>query len=139
MVCKVCGSEVRETARFCGKCGAPIVRGDAPEQRAANAPADAAPAENKPDPDNPDALPKEDLVPLTTPQCVWMLLAMLIPVLNVILMLKWAYSERGNESRRSFARAGLILLGIVLAVLIVVLASVLAGLQMGWLTVPHLM
>ncbi len=137
MKCRVCGRELRETARFCGKCGAPVVRMEAAAQHPGEPYADPVPAGGRYDPDNPDHLPKEDLVPLTTAQCVWLLVAMLVPVLNVILMLKWAYSERGNESRRSLARAGLILLGVVLAVLIVVLACILAGLQMGFITVPR--
>lgn len=140
MICKFCGKEIGAGARFCQNCGAAVsVQQDMPCGGVqSNVPRQES-QEKKADPDNPDALPKEDLVPLTTSQCVWIIAAMLVPVLNLILMLKWAYAERGNESRRSFARAGLILMGSLIGIIVVVLAGILVGLNMGWITVPHLL
>ena len=77
----------------------------------------------------------EDMIPLTTGQCVGILLALCVPVLNLVLMLKWAYAARGNESRRSLARAGLILTGVCIGASIVVLAAVTFAVSMGLVSV----
>ena len=80
-------------------------------------------------------IPPEDMIPLTTGQCVGILLALCVPVLNLVLMLKWAYAARGNESRRSLARAGLILTGVCIGASIVVLAAVTFAVSMGLVSV----
>ena len=80
-------------------------------------------------------VPPEDMIPLTTGQCVGILLALYVPVLNLVLMLKWAYAARGNESRRSLARAGLILTGVCIGASIVVLAAVTFAVSMGLVSV----
>ena len=94
MVCKKCKSVLAADALYCEKCGFPVKK--RPAAKKAEMP----------------------LVPLTTAQCVGILLAFCVPVLNLILMLVWAYAPQGNESRRSMARAGLILFGAVLALAI---------------------
>ena len=80
-------------------------------------------------------VPPEDMIPLTTGQCVGILLALCVPVLNLVLMLKWAYAARGNESRRSLARAGLILTGVCIGASIVVLAAVTFAVSLGLVSV----
>lgn len=80
-------------------------------------------------------IPPEDMIPLSTGQCVGILLALCVPVLNLVLMLKWAYAARGNESRRSLARAGLILTGVCIGASIVVLAAVTFAVSMGLVSV----
>lgn len=80
-------------------------------------------------------IPPEDMIPLTTGQCVGILLALCVPVLNLVLMLKWAYAAQGNESRRSLARAGLILTGVCIGASIVVLAAVTFAVSMGLVSV----
>ena len=75
------------------------------------------------------------MIPLTTGQCVGILLALCVPVLNLVLMLKWAYAARGNESRRRLARAGLILTGVCIGASIVVLAAVTFAVSMGLVSV----
>ena len=82
-----------------------------------------------------EPIPPEDLVPLTTAQCVGVLLAFCVPVLNLILMLKWAYAARGNESRRSLARAGLILTGVCICAAIAALAVFTFAVSMGLVSV----
>ncbi len=96
MVCKKCKSVLAADALYCEKCGFPVKK--RPAAKKAEMP-----------------LAPQALVPLTTAQCVGILLAFCVPVLNLILMLVWAYAPQGNESRRSMARAGLILFGAVLA------------------------
>ena len=82
-----------------------------------------------------EPIPPEDLIPLTTAQCVGVLLAFCVPVLNLILMLKWAYAARGNESRRSLARAGLILTGVCIGAAIAALAVFTFAVSMGLVSV----
>lgn len=100
MNCEKCKSALAEDALYCEKCGAPV--------------------KNRLGMD--DAcrpLAPQALMPLTTAQCVGILLAFCVPVLGLILMVIWAYAPQGNESRRSMARAGLILFGAVLALAII--------------------
>ena len=64
------------------------------------------------------------------------LLALCVPVLNLVLMLKWGlWPGQGNESRRSLARAGLILTGVCIGASIVVLAAVTFAVSMGLVSV----
>lgn len=47
------------------------------------------------------------------------LLLLCIPVANIILLFVWAFGT-GNENRRNYARAGLILAGIVILLYIII-------------------
>ena len=158
MICEKCGEPIAQDALYCENCGAraalqadaaqnaaqarsasaresmPLDEGGSPEQENP-APGDAArpgrkrrraKREKMPPADPP--IPPEDMIPLTTGQCVGILLALCVPVLNLVLMLKWAYAARGNESRRSLARAGLILTGVCIGVLAAVTFAVSMGL-----------
>ena len=51
------------------------------------------------------------------------------------MMLIWAYAPEGNESRRSLARAGLILLGMALLLAILGLSIFLVLLNTGMISV----
>lgn len=118
MVCKKCKSPLAEDALYCEKCGAPVKK-----KRMAKKPQN---------PEEP--LAEEALVPLTTAQCVGILLTLCVPVLNLIWMVIWAYAPQGNENRRSLARAGLILCGAVLALAILGLLAFLILANTGAIT-----
>ena len=158
MICEKCGEPIAQDALYCENCGArAALQADAAQNaaqaRSASArksmPLDENPAsedaarpgrkrrrakrEKMPPADPP--IPPEDMIPLTTGQCVGILLALCVPVLNLVLMLKWAYAARGNESRRSLARAGLILTGVCIGASIVVLAAVTFAVSMGLVSV----
>lgn len=115
MVCKKCKSVLAEDALYCEKCGKPVKR--KPAAKKAEAP-----------------LAPEALWPLTTAQCVGILLAFCVPLLNLILMVIWAYAPQGNENRRSLARAGLILCGAVLVLAIMGLSAFLILVNTGAIT-----
>ena len=165
MICEKCGEPIAQDALYCENCGAraalqadaaqnaaqarsasarksmPLDEGGSPEQENP-APEDAArpgrkrrraKREKMPPADPP--IPPEDMIPLTTGQCVGILLALCVPVLNLVLMLKWAYAAQGNESRRSLARAGLILAGVCIGASIVLLAAVTFAVSMGLVSV----
>jgi len=53
------------------------------------------------------------------------LLIMIIPCVNIIMLFVWAFSNNGNENRKSWARAYLIFLavGIVLYILLMLVAG----------------
>lgn len=120
MICKKCKSVLAPDAAYCENCGRRVGKR---EREKANR-ADRAP----------EPLPPEACVPLTTAQCVGILLAFCVPVLNLILMLVWAYAPRGNESRRSMARAGLVLFGVLLALSIAALSVFLLLVHTGQLS-----
>lgn len=114
MVCKKCKSTLAEDALYCEKCGAPVKKKLAAKK-----------AE--------EPLAPEALMPLTTAQCVGILLAFCVPVLNLVLMVVWAYAPRENENRRSMARAGLILCGTVMALAIMGLSIFLVLVNTGYI------
>lgn len=117
MVCKKCKSALPEDALYCEKCGSPVKEKPATKKA------------EKPE----EPLPPEALVPLTTAQCTGILLAFCVPVLNLILMVLWAYAPQGNENRRSMARAGLILCGAVMALAIMGLSIFLILVNTGYI------
>ena len=160
MICEKCGEPIAQDALYCENCGAraalqadaaqnaaqarsasarksmPLDEGGSPASEDAARPGRKrrrAKREKMPPADPP--IPPEDMIPLTTGQCVGILLALCVPVLNLVLMLKWAYAARGNESRRSLARAGLILTGVCIGASIVVLAAVTFAVSMGLVSV----
>lgn len=185
MICRNCGRELPEDARFCGRCGAPVVRPaaaapaapstPAPEQaapaaeqstpaaeqsapaaeqsapapeQAASAPEQAtaahtAPAAERPQPQIPPPLSSgapswsssgapaaapapaqqaADASPLRTGQFFLMDLVCAIPLVNIVVLLVWAFADNTNLNRRNYARARLIwvAVGIVLTILALV-------------------
>lgn len=57
------------------------------------------------------------------------LLLLCVPGLNIVLLFVWAFGK-GNENRRNYAKAGLILMGIGL-VLYILFAVIIMGLFIG--------
>ena len=160
MICEKCGEPIAHDALYCENCGAraalqadaaqnaaqarsasarksmPLDEGGSPEQENPASEDAARPGRKRrrAKPADPP-IPPEDMIPLSSGQCVGILLALCVPVLNLVLMLKWAYAARGNESRRSLARAGLILTGVCIGASIVVLAAVTFAVSMGLVSV----
>ena len=123
MICEKCGEPIAQDALYCENCGArAALQADAAQARSASArksmPLDEGGSPEQENPASEDAarpgrkrrrakrekmppadppIPPEDMIPLTTGQCVGILLALCVPVLNLVLMLKWAYAARGNE------------------------------------------
>ena len=119
MNCPKCGAEMADDLAFCTDCGAKLTQdavAAAPAAEPAAAPKDAAPAADKPQ--QPEK-PKNGKEPYGTLRFLGSLLLLLIPVLNVVLIFRWAFAWGVNINKRNFARAVLILYGICIVVAIV--------------------
>lgn len=65
--------------------------------------------------------------PLTTGQYMLMDLLMAVPVVNLVMLIVWGFSEASNINRKNWARSRLIWLGIGLGISILVMLIVLLG------------
>ncbi len=112
--CPRCGKPLPADSVFCGECGTNLKT--APETFSAVPQTPAAPV---------------DTAPLKTSDYLLLHLLNMIPLVGLILMLMWSFSDNVNLNRKNFCRAYLILyaisfvLSIVLVVFYVVLFSVL--------------
>ncbi len=103
--CNHCGASVGEDDRFCTVCGKPITVESAAEQPKASHEENHKQAEL-------------DREPITVGGYLIMFLVMCIPVVNLVVLLLWAFGKNGNVNRRNFSRAALIYIaiGIVLSI-----------------------
>lgn len=114
MRCESCGEVLADGTRYCTNCGAevsPIAeQGEGPSGQY-----------NYPPQQQYYPQPVMD-APLTVGQYIGMFLLMLIPLVNLILLLVWAFNSSGNINRRNFARAALImmLIGIAISILLTI-------------------
>jgi hypothetical protein len=67
----------------------------------------------------PEAAPSPEKRPLTVGEWWVTLIVLCIPLLNIILCLVWALSSSGNIHRRSFCRATLFLIPVVVVIALV--------------------
>ena len=109
--CPVCGKDVPAQAAFCGECGYNFQAGSAtpytvPPQAAAE---------------------PEDTSPLKVSDYFVMLLVACIPLVNIILLLIWAFSSGTNVNRKNFCRAYLIMM-VIMWVISFILSLSLIGL-----------
>ncbi len=99
MNCPNCNHPLEEKDVFCKVCGTPV----SPEKRAFS------------------TLPLTPAAkPLTTGNYFVMLLIQIIPVLNIIMLLIWAFSKKSNLNRKHYARAILLWWLIGIAIIAVV-------------------
>lgn len=107
--CPHCGKALPEDAAFCDSCGA-RQDGSAPFVSGA-----------------PTYMPVVDDAPLKTSDYVVMFLLSAIPLIGLILMLVWAFSEGININRKNFCRAYLIvrLIAVAAAILLILCYAVL--------------
>jgi uncharacterized membrane protein YvbJ len=97
MFCKNCGNQIPDNSAFCGKCGA---KTEAAEQQVVQVPDDNIPKYNN------TKKPVTD--PLSVKNYLGILFLMLIPVVNIILLFVWAFSDSTNINKSNFAKAYLI-------------------------------
>ena len=89
--CPRCGRELPDDALFCGECGMNLAAG-----AAYTVP--------------PQSQPRQDAAPLKTGDYVLILFLSSIPLVGLILLLVWSFSEGVNINRRNLCRAQLILM-----------------------------
>lgn len=116
MICTGCGKSYEDGSSFCRDCGAPLV----PDLNAAqDTAADAAPIQA------PQAAAEPNTVSIG--EWIWVLLLPLIPCVGwlvwLVMMFVWGFGENVKPSKKSFARASLIV-ALVSVVLIIVLAVI---------------
>lgn len=116
-VCKKCGYTAKDTDQFCFQCGQPFEK-ETQEQTKQSFNETSV-----------EGLEK----PLSVKDYLIVFLIMIIPIVNIIMLLIWAFDKNGNTNRRNFARAGLIymiicyVLGIVLTVVVVSAVAIRGG------------
>lgn len=144
MFCEQCGIEIPENSKFCAGCGAkveptePIVQATEPEAEPAPTPepAEAPKVQQTPPPPPPVPAPvvntnqntsynnRDNLVkPLSIGAYIGMFILLMIPIVNLIMILVWSFSDSVNINKKHFAIAQLILIliGIVLSIVAAIL------------------
>lgn len=159
MFCEQCGNEIPENSKFCSSCGAkvepvepiePVVEPEpapepAPEPEQAVKATPPPKAEQAPPPPPPPIQPasssssysngynsRDNLIkPLSIGAYIGMFILLCIPIVNLIMLLVWSFSDTVNLNKKHFAIAQLImiLIGIVLSI---VTAIVLVRLGYGF-------
>ncbi len=135
MFCENCGAKVQDGAAFCSECGASTAA--QPEQSARPVYAQPQPyaAPVQPPPQQGYAQPvyaaqaRPNNEPLRVGQFIGMLLLMCIPIANIILMFVWAFGSTVNLNKKNYARAMLILTGVMLVFWIIAGGALAAVLQ----------
>ena len=73
-----------------------------------------------------------DSEPMSVKDWVITLIILALPLINIVMMLVWAFGGTGNINRRNYCRASLLIFAIILGLAICVsLLTVLVGLVAG--------
>jgi len=151
MFCEKCGSEIPENSKFCASCGTKVEPAEASDQMSDSAPQPAAapvpapapapkveqtpPPVSKPAPvqhvtANANFNNKGNLVkPLGVWSYIGIFILMAIPIVNLIMLLVWSFSDTVNINKKHYAVAVLImiLISILISVTLVILAATIGG------------
>lgn len=124
MICKNCGAEASDGAVFCGNCGsrmdiqetAPAQPAPQPVQQQYNAQYTQPNTGYAPSNSYADRLRE----PLSTGSFMLMMLVSFIPIVNLIMLLVWAFSGDTNLNKKNWSRAMLIwmLIGIAISIIL---------------------
>ncbi|OQB24286.1 MAG: hypothetical protein BWY11_01265 [Firmicutes bacterium ADurb.Bin182] len=123
MICKNCGASSPDGVMFCGNCG---TRMDVQEQPAPS----PQPAQQQYSNFTPVKTSSDPLrEPLSTGSYMLMMLVSFIPIVNLIMLLVWAFSSDTNLNRKNWSRAMLIwwLIGIGLSILLFIAIAALGA------------
>ncbi|NCA98687.1 MAG: zinc ribbon domain-containing protein [Clostridia bacterium] len=132
MFCESCGNQLPDNAKFCTACGATTGRSQAAPAQPAYTPPPTQPAYTPPPPPaqpaythsaapaQPAYAPMAALdAPLGVGQYIGMFFLLAVPILNIILLFKWAFGSSANLNKKNYARAALILaaVGLIFSIL----------------------
>lgn len=113
MICNTCGREiVNEDANFCEYCGAPVRGRNGFDINT------SVPPVNETVTDNINEKPISFLNWLGTN------LLMYVPYVNIVMLFIWAFSHKVNTSKKNWARANLVLMGITLVILLIIINTI---------------
>ncbi|MCK5758929.1 MAG: zinc ribbon domain-containing protein [Clostridiales bacterium] len=151
MFCEQCGKEIPDNSKFCAGCGAivepaePMVQAVEPETEPVPTPepVEAPNPQQVPPPPRPQPQPvsvaqtskaqyssKDNLIkPLSIGSYIGIIILMSIPIINLIMLLVWSFSDTVNLNKKHFAIAVLImiLISILITVGLVILAATVGG------------
>lgn len=149
MFCEKCGNEIPENSKFCALCGTKVEPAEASDQMTDSAPQPAATPAPTPAPapkvaptPPPSAQPapvqqsnanfnnKGNLVkPLSVWSYIGIFILMAIPIVNLIMLLVWSFSDTVNINKKHYAIAVLvmILISILISIALVILAATVGG------------
>ncbi len=122
MFCESCGSQLVEGSNFCTSCGSRV--GEVQQSTQMNNQAQAYPLNYQ-----------ANSQPLSVGQFLGMILLLVIPLVNIILLFVWGFGDGVNINKKNFARAHLILIGILIGLWIVfgvIIGGLLAGALYGY-------
>lgn len=121
MRCENCGAELADGTRFCTSCGAEVSTNAAQETVVEQQQADYNQQYHQPPQQQYYPQPVMD-PPLSVGQYIGILLLMIIPVVNLLFLLIWAFGST-NRNRKNFARAALIMaiIGIAITVILMII------------------
>lgn len=123
--CTNCGTLITEGTQFCTSCGTPAPSAPAPEE--------APPQIEQPPPTGDVAPPAGSRYePISTWGFFGIMFLLMIPLVNLLCLLIWAFGGCRKVNKQNFAKAALIwmLIGVILSVLIGI-ASFIFFSQMG--------
>jgi len=124
MFCEQCGKEIPENSKFCAGCGAavelaePVAQVVEPESKQAPAaePIEQPPkAQQAPPPPRPQPVSvaqastaqyssKDNLIkPLSIGSYIGIIILMAIPIINLIMLLVWSFSDTVNLNKKHYA------------------------------------
>lgn len=120
--CTNCGVQNEDGVKFCTSCGAALKQQEAPRQQASYQNSAAA------RPDMGYNIPEDDREKVMG-LGAWLVtfLLMIIPIVNIILLIKWAVSGGTNKNKQNMARAALIVM-VVCILLCVVIGNIITPL-----------
>ena len=154
MFCEQCGKDIPENSKFCAGCGAktepaePIVQAVESEAQQAPTPEPIEPPKAQPaPPPPPQPAPvvntnkntqynnRDNLIkPLSIGAYIGTFIILAIPIVNLIMLLVWSFSDSVNINKKHLAIAILILIliSIVLSIGLAILMASLGFGMMGW-------
>ncbi len=149
MFCEQCGKEIPENSKFCAGCGAIAKPADSMEQvvepesqqTPVAEPIEPAKAQQAPPPPRPQPTSvaqtsnaqyssKDNLIkPLSIGSYIGIIILMAIPIINLIMLFVWSFSDTVNLNKKHFSIAVLImiLVSILITVGLVILAATVGG------------